>query len=120
MVPRQQWRAKAVSEALKEIRVAAAEERGATDAEVPVATKENRFDRPATPVGSVIKGSAQNRSDRHATPVRSVDGVSVQTEAEIPAHSQSYSKATTPTDDEEEMLDYEPSPVREDMDVNMI
>jgi hypothetical protein len=25
-----------------------------------------------------------------------------------------------PTDDEEEMLDYEPSPVREDMDVNII
>jgi hypothetical protein len=35
----------------------------------------------------------------------------VQTEAEVPAPSHSCSKATTPADDEEEMLDYEPSPV---------
>jgi hypothetical protein len=48
MVPRQQWRAKAVSEALKETRVEAVEERGATDAEVPVETEENQFDRPPT------------------------------------------------------------------------
>jgi hypothetical protein len=32
MVPQQQWRAKAVSEALKEIKVEAIEEWGATDA----------------------------------------------------------------------------------------
>jgi hypothetical protein len=34
--------------------------------------------------------------------------------------SQSFSEATTPTDDKEEMLDYEPSPVREDVDANVI
>jgi hypothetical protein len=44
----------------------------------------------------------------------------VQTEAEVPVPSQSCSEATTPADDEEEMLDYEPSPVREDINVNMI
>jgi hypothetical protein len=48
MVPRQQWRAKAVCEALKETRVEAVEERGATDAEVPVETEENQSDRPPT------------------------------------------------------------------------
>jgi hypothetical protein len=120
MVPRQQWRAKAVSEALKETRVEATEERGATDVEVLDEIEENRSDWPATPVGLVIEGSAQNRSDRPATPVRSVDGVSVQTEAEVLAPSQSCSETTTPAADEEEMLDYESSPVREDMDVNVI
>jgi ubiquinone biosynthesis protein COQ9 len=50
MVPRQQWRAKAVSEALKETRVEAAEERGATNALVLVEIDENRSNRPATPV----------------------------------------------------------------------
>jgi hypothetical protein len=49
--------------------------------------EKNRSDRPATPVGSVIKGSTQNRSDRHATPVRPIDGVLVQTEAKVPAPS---------------------------------
>jgi hypothetical protein len=44
MVPRQQWRVKVVSKALKETRVEAAEERGATDAEVPVETEVNSFD----------------------------------------------------------------------------
>jgi hypothetical protein len=63
MVPLQQWRAKAVSEALKETRVEVVEERRSTDAEVLVETEENWSARPATPVGLVIKGSAQNRSD---------------------------------------------------------
>jgi hypothetical protein len=44
----------------------------------------------------------------------------MQTEAEVPVPSPNCSEATTPTDDKEEMLDYEPSPVREDMDVNVI
>jgi hypothetical protein len=64
MVPQQQWRAKAVSEALKEIKVEAIEERGATDAKVPVETEVNRSDRPVTPVGPVVEGSAQDWSDR--------------------------------------------------------
>jgi hypothetical protein len=38
----------------------------------------------------------------------------------VPAFSQSCSKVLAPAEDEEEMLDYEPPPVREDMDVNMI
>jgi hypothetical protein len=63
MVPLQQWRAKAVSEALKETRVEVVEERRSTDAEVLVETEENWSARPATPVGLVIKGSAQNQSD---------------------------------------------------------
>jgi hypothetical protein len=44
----------------------------------------------------------------------------MQTGVEVPVPSQSCSEVTTSADDEEEMLDYEPSPVREDMDVNMI
>jgi hypothetical protein len=44
----------------------------------------------------------------------------MQTGAEVLAPSQSCSEATTPADDEKEMLDYDPSPVREDMDVNVI
>jgi hypothetical protein len=44
----------------------------------------------------------------------------VQTGAEVPALSQSCSEVTTSTNDKEEMLDYEPSPIREDMDVNVI
>jgi hypothetical protein len=63
MVPLQQWRAKAVSEALKETRVEVVEERRSTDVEVLVETEENWSARPATPVGLVIKGSAQNQSD---------------------------------------------------------
>jgi hypothetical protein len=63
MVPLQQWRAKAVSEALKETRVEVVEERRSTDAEVLAETEENWSVRPATPVGQVIKGSAQNQSD---------------------------------------------------------
>jgi hypothetical protein len=104
MVPQQQWMAKVVSEALKETRVEATEEWGATDADV----------------GPVDKESAQDRSDRPATPIRPVDGVSMQTGAEVPALSHSCSNVTAPIDDEEEMLDYEPSPVWEDMDVNVI
>jgi hypothetical protein len=41
MVPRQQWRAKAVYEALKETRVEATEEQGTTGVEVPVETEVN-------------------------------------------------------------------------------
>jgi hypothetical protein len=41
MVPQQQWRAKEISEALKETEVEATEERGVTDAEVPVKTMVN-------------------------------------------------------------------------------
>jgi hypothetical protein len=44
----------------------------------------------------------------------------VQIEVEVPAPSQSCLEATILVDDDEEMLDYEPSPVREDMDVNVI
>jgi hypothetical protein len=40
--------------------------------------------------------------------------------AEVPAPSRSCSEVPTPGDDEEEILDYEPSLVREDMDVNVI
>jgi hypothetical protein len=120
MVPWQQWRAKTVSEALKEAMVEAVEEQGAIDAEVPVEIEENQSDRSATLVKPVIEGSAQNRSDRPATLVRLVDGVLVQTKAEVPVPSQSCSEVTTPADDEEEMLDYEPSPVWEDIDVNVI
>jgi hypothetical protein len=58
MVPRQHWRVKAVSEALKETRVEAAEEQGATDAKVPIETKDNQSDRPATQVGPIDEGSA--------------------------------------------------------------
>jgi hypothetical protein len=47
-----------VSEALKETRVKATEERGATNPEVPVETKVNRSNRPATPVGPVDEESA--------------------------------------------------------------
>jgi hypothetical protein len=44
----------------------------------------------------------------------------VQTIVEIPTFSQSCSEVPAPIEDEEEMLDYEPSLVREDMDVNVI
>jgi hypothetical protein len=44
----------------------------------------------------------------------------VQTGVEVPVPSQSCSEVITRADDKEEMLDYEPSPVREDMDVNVI
>jgi hypothetical protein len=43
----------------------------------------------------------------------------VQIGAEVPAPSQGCSDVTTPTDDKEEMLDYKPSSVREDMDANV-
>jgi hypothetical protein len=58
MVPRQQWRAKVVSKVQKETRVEAAEERGATDAEVPVKNEANRSDHPLTLVRLVDKESA--------------------------------------------------------------
>jgi hypothetical protein len=44
----------------------------------------------------------------------------VQAGVEVLALSQSCLEATTPSDDEEDLLDYDPSPVREDMDVNVI
>jgi hypothetical protein len=119
-VPRQQWRAKAVSEALKKTRVDVLEERGATDVEVPVETKVNWFDWPATPVGPIDMGSAQDRSGWPTTPARLVNEVLVQTIVEIPTFSQSCSEVPAPIEDEEEMLDYEPSLVWEDMDVNVI
>jgi hypothetical protein len=78
MAPRQQWKAKVVSEALKETRVEAAEEQEAANAELPVKTEANRSDRPATPVGSVDEGSVQDQSDRPATLVRPVKEGSVQ------------------------------------------
>jgi hypothetical protein len=53
MVRRQQWRAKVVSEALKETRVEVVEQQGATDAEVPVETEINQSGRPATLVAPV-------------------------------------------------------------------
>jgi hypothetical protein len=109
-----------VSEALEETRVEGAEERGVTDVEVPVETEVNRSDRPTTPFGPVNRESSQDRSDRHSIPVKPVEGVSVHVGAEVPAPSQSCIAVTTPSDDEEDLLDYELSPVREDMDVNVI
>jgi hypothetical protein len=44
----------------------------------------------------------------------------VQIGVEVPVSSQSCSEVPVPTDDEKKMLDYEPSPVQEDMDVNVI
>jgi hypothetical protein len=44
----------------------------------------------------------------------------VQTWTKVPASSHDRSEVLAPKDDEEEMLDYEPLPVREDMDVNVI
>jgi hypothetical protein len=120
MVPRQHWRAKAVSEALKETRVEAAEEWDITDTKVLVKTGVKWSDQPTTPVGPVDEGYVQDRSDRPATPVPPIDGISMQTGAEVLAPSQSFSEVTTPVDDEVEMLDYEPSLVEEDMDVNVI
>jgi hypothetical protein len=75
--------------------------------------------RPATPFQPVKRESAQDRSDRHSTPVRPVEGVLVQARVEVPVPSQSCLEVTTPSDDVEDLLDYEPSPVREDMDVNI-
>jgi hypothetical protein len=120
LVSQQQWRVKIVSEALKEIRVEAIEEREVAEAEIPIETDVNRYDRLATPVEPADEESILDRSDRLATPVRPVNEVSVQTGAGVPSPSQSCSEVTTPVDDEDEMLDYEPSPVREDMYVNVI
>jgi hypothetical protein len=44
----------------------------------------------------------------------------VQIGAGVLVPSQSCLEVTTHADDEEEVLDYEPSPEQEDMDVNMI
>jgi hypothetical protein len=44
----------------------------------------------------------------------------VQIGAGVPVPSQSCSEVPAPANDEEEMLDYDPSPVQEDMDVNVI
>jgi hypothetical protein len=109
MVPWQQWRAKVVSEALKKTRVETAREQGVADIEVPVKTEVNRFDRPTTAVGPVDKGSTQDRSHRPVTPVRMIKEALVQTRVEVPMPSQSCSEVPTPVDDEEEMLDYDPS-----------
>jgi hypothetical protein len=76
MVPQQQWRAKAVFEALKETRIEVAEEKGVADAEVPVETEVNWSDQPTTPVRPVDGGSTQDWSDRSDTPVRSFTEVS--------------------------------------------
>jgi hypothetical protein len=43
-----------------------------------------------------------------------------QTVAEVPTFSQCCSEVLAPAEDEEEVLDYEPSPIREDMDINVI
>jgi hypothetical protein len=80
MMPQQQWKAKAISEALKETKVKIAEEQGAAATEVPVVTKLNWSDRSATPVRLVNEGSTQDRSDRSDTLIRSVTEASVQTE----------------------------------------
>jgi hypothetical protein len=44
MTPRQQWRAKVVSEALKQTKIEVAEEQEAGDAEVSIETKVNWSD----------------------------------------------------------------------------
>jgi hypothetical protein len=120
MAPQQQWKANVVSEALKETRVEVAKEHGGADVRVPVETEVNQPNRPTTPVRPVDGGSAQYRSDRSDTSVRLVTKALVQIEAEVPAPSQECSEVPPLEDDEEEMLDYELSPVQEDMDVNII
>jgi hypothetical protein len=120
MAPRQQWRAKEVSETLKETRVEAAEDQEVADTKMLVETKDNRSVWHDAPVGPVEEGSAQDQLDRPITPIKPINEVLVQIGAEVPAPSQSCSKVPAPADDKEEMLDYEPSPIREDMDVNII
>jgi hypothetical protein len=51
---------------------------------------------------------------------KAISGALKETRIEVPAPSQGCLEVPTPTDDEEEMLDYEPSLVREDMAVNVI
>jgi hypothetical protein len=105
---------------MKKTRVEATEEQGAADAEVPVETEVKRSNYHSALVGPIGEGTAQDRSDRPATPVRPINEDSVQTGAKVPATSQSCSEVPAPADDKEGMLDYEPSPVWEDMDVNVI
>jgi hypothetical protein len=57
MAPRQQWRAKAVSEALKETRIEVAEEQRVANAEVLIETEVNQSNRPTIPVRSIDGGS---------------------------------------------------------------
>jgi hypothetical protein len=112
MAPRHQWRPKVVSEALKETRVKAIEEQEVANIEIPVETQVNQSDRPATPVGPGDEGSAQDRLDRPVTLIRPVNEASVQIGPEVPTPTQSCLEVPTSADDEEEMLDYEPLPVR--------
>jgi hypothetical protein len=63
MVPRQQWRAKVVSEALKEAKAEATEEQEVSNTEIPADTEDNRSDRPSALVGPVEEGSTQDRSN---------------------------------------------------------
>jgi hypothetical protein len=95
----------------------AVEEQEVAATEMPVETEDSRSNRLDAPVGPVEEGFAQDRSDQPVTPVNEV---LVQTGAEVPVPSQSCSEVPAPVNDEEEMLDYEPSPVREEMDVNII
>jgi hypothetical protein len=120
MVSRQQWKGKTVSEALKDTRVEAVEEWGVADTAVSGENEVNRSNRLATPVGPVDEGYGPDRSGWLVTPVRPVNEASAQIEEEVLAPSQSCSMISSPTDNEEEMLDYEPLSVREDMDVNVI
>jgi hypothetical protein len=92
MASPQQWRAKAVSEALKEIRIKVVEEQGAADAEVLVKTKVNRSNRPATLVRPFDGRSTQDRSDRSNTPIWSVADASTQTKEEVLKPSQGCSE----------------------------
>jgi hypothetical protein len=78
---------------------------------MPVETKVNRFDWPTTLVVLVEEGSAQDRLDQPITPVKLINEALVQIGAGVLVPSQSCSKVPAPADDEEEMLDYEPSPV---------
>jgi hypothetical protein len=120
MAPWQQWRAKVVSEALKETRVKATEEQEVASIEMPVKTESNRSDWPTTLVGPVEEGYAHDRSDRPVTVVKLVNETLIQIGTGVLAPSQSFSEVPAPVDDEDEMLDFEPSSVWEDIDVNAI
>jgi hypothetical protein len=58
MAPRQQWKSKALFEALTGTMIEVAGEQGATDVKVLVEIEVNWSDQPATPVRPVIKASA--------------------------------------------------------------
>jgi hypothetical protein len=109
-----------VSEALKLARVMTTEEQGAADATSPVETKGDQSDRLATLVRLVDMGPSQDQLERPDTPVRPVTKASTQIGAMVLAPSHNCLEVPVSEDDEEEMLDYEPSLVREDMGVNVI